>query len=280
MQVMGRSTDTASMSFDLDVGVCAVRRYEGLPLDLSAVRRALGLRGSSGKTARWESAIEELSAVLPKLARGRAMIRIEPVASLEPRRMVLATHAPDAEPPIAIEGAVGQFLAHARMVALFVATIGSGVERLSRGWLRRSGVVRGLVADALGSELAESVALRCQQDVRAWARQRGMDITPRYSPGYCGMDVRQQRVLFDQVPARRIGVHLTPSFLMTPVKSVSGLIGLAPAGLVQPEEYPCSRCDHPHCMQRRARLDVRRGTCVDWGTCGVPAPSQQTADGA
>lgn len=260
---MEHSTTQASMDWTIEAGECVVRRYEAAPLDRDAVRRALGLR-ATGNGARWEPAIEELSRILPPLARGRAVFRIEPIASLERNRLTLTDGA-------VIEGAVGQFLAHSRMVALFVATIGSGVERLSRRWLRGGSVVRGLVADAIASELAESVAFLCQQDVRAWARGRGLDITPRYSPGYCGMSVRQQSVLFARLPAGVIGVRLTPSFLMTPVKSVSGLIGLAPAGLVAPEDYPCSRCDHPNCMQRRARFEVRRGSCVDWSECGVPA---------
>ncbi len=293
---MGPFMSPPNTASSLRLGACVVQRYESPALDRVAVRRALGLRGSSANARRWEAAIEELSESLPRLARARAMIRLEPVALLERRRLVLGAPRAGTEPAkvpaalspssaannpaVVIEGAVGQFLAHSRLVALFVSTIGSGVERLSRGWLRAGDVIRGLVADAIGSELAEAVAFHCQQQVRAWARAHGLEITPRYSPGYCGMDVRQQRVLFDQVSAARIGVRLTPSCLMTPVKSVSGIIGLAPAGTVSPEDYPCSRCDHPHCMQRRTQFDVRRGSCVDWAECGMPAPLESAADEA
>ncbi len=261
------------MDLAIDAGGCVTRRYDAVPLEIDGVRRALGLRPSSGNGRRWEPTIDELSRLLPRLARGRAVYRIERVAALAPSRLTLADGA-------VIEGAVGQFLAHSQWVALFVATIGSGVERLSRRWLRGGGVIRGLVADAIGSELAESVAFLCQQDVRAWARQRGLDITPRYSPGYCGMSVRQQAPLFARLPARAIGVRLSSSFLMTPVKSVSGLIGIAPAGLVAPEDYPCSRCDHPDCMQRRSRFEARRGSCVDWSECGVPGGATHRNGGA
>jgi hypothetical protein len=251
------------MNSNLDAGACVVRCYDSLALDGAAVRRALGLRAPPGNGARWESTIASLANLLPPLARGRAIIRIESVASLERRRLVLADGT-------TFEGAVGQFLAHSRLLALFVATIGSAVERLSRRWLRGGNVIAGLVADAIGSELAESAAFLCQREVRAWAGRRGMDITPRYSPGYCGMSVRQQGALFAELPVERVGVRLTPSFLMLPVKSVSGLIGIAPAGSVSPEDYPCSRCDHPSCMQRRADFDARRGSCVDWADCGIP----------
>lgn len=262
---MDHSTTSASTVSNLDLGTCVTRRYDAASLDRDGVRRAIGLRPGSSNSIRWENTIDELEPPLVKLARSRALISIQPVAALEPRRLVLGDET-------VIEGAVGQFLAHSQLVALFIATIGSGIERLSRRWLRTGSVVRGLTADAIASELAESVAFQVQQDIRAWAQQRGMDITPRYSPGYCGMSVRQQVVLFSRLPAARVGVHLSPSCLMTPVKSVSGIIGIAPAGLVQPEDYPCSRCDHPNCMQRRTAFKVRRGSCVDWSDCGVPAP--------
>lgn len=269
---MDHSTTPASTASNPDLGACVIRRYGAPPLDRAGVSRAIGLRPGSAIVPRWEKAIDDLETPLTRLARCRAVISILPVAALEPRRLVLGDD-------FVIEGAVGQFLAHSQLVALFIATIGSGIERLSRRWLRTGSVVRGLTADAIASELAESVAFLAQQDVRAWAQKRGMDITPRYSPGYCGMSVRQQAVLFSRLPATRVGVHLSPSCLMTPVKSVSGIIGIAPAELVQPEDYPCSRCDHPNCMQRRTKFEIRRGSCVDWSDCGVPTPPTDQSAG-
>jgi hypothetical protein len=66
------------------------------------------------------------------------------------------------------------------------------------------------------------------------------------------MRVTQQVPLFASLPAERIGVRLTPSCLMRPIKSVSALIGIGPARLIGPADYPCRFCDHPDCMQRRA----------------------------
>ena len=54
------------------------------------------------------------------------------------------------------------------------------------------------------------------------------ELTLRYSPGYCGMDIGQQRKLFQLVQADAVGVTLLPSMLMHPLKSISGLVGLAP----------------------------------------------------
>lgn len=258
-----------SSSAEFALGRCIVRQYEPAPVERAFVRRAVGLRPEMGNGSRWESAIEELAPLALRLARPRAIFRIDGVRLLEPRRLTLDT-------PAMFNGAVGQFLAHSRFVASFVVTIGSALERLSRRWLKRGAIVRGMVADAIASEAAEAAAARCQQDVGDWAHARGLEITPRYSPGYCGMDVRQQAGLFAMLPAKRIGVRLTPSFLMTPIKSVSGLIGIGSPADVTPEAYPCSRCDHPHCMQRRATFAGRCEECFDWreagsGMCTPPA---------
>jgi len=104
----------------------------------------------------------------------------------------------------------------------------------------------------------EAAAQLLSAEVRAWARERGLDATPPYSPGYCGMTVREQIPLFASLPTRQINVRVTPSCLMLPVKSVSGLIGLGPADLVSPGGYPCEACTHPDCMQRRAPINHAR----------------------
>ena len=120
-----------------------------------------------------------------------------------------------------------------------------------------------MIADAIASEAAEATAERLKADVRAWARVRGLDITAPYSPGYCGMTIQQQRPLFASLPTCEVNVRLTPSCLMVPVKSISGLIGIGPADKVSPERCPCEGCDHPNCTQRRAPMD--RGRPVDPG---------------
>ena len=235
----------------------AETRFDRVEPELEQVRRALGLREGRGNHQRWFDVIEELTASLPRLMRLRAVYRIDAVRSLEPHRLELASGS-------VYVGSVGQFLAHSVYVATFVATIGSAVERLSRRWLRQGRIMHGTITDAIASECAEATAQRCQDEIRAWARPQGLDVTPRYSPGYCGMKVTQQAVVFGSLPASSIHVRLTPSSLMVPIKSVSGLIGIGPAEKVSPAGYPCRFCDHPHCMQRRVPLDTNQGTCFDW----------------
>jgi hypothetical protein len=213
--------------------------------DREQIHRLVHLQPGHDGHRRWVEIVDQMLADTAKLLRPRGIYRIDPVISLTRHRVTLKSG-------VAFHGSVGTFLAHSHLVATFVVTIGSALERLSRRWLKAGKPLHGLIADAIASEAAEATAAGLQDEIRTWARARGLDITPRYSPGYCGLSVQQQIPLFASLPASRINVRLTPSCLMLPLKSVSGLIGLGPADQVSPGGYPCETCDHPECSQRRA----------------------------
>jgi len=222
-------------------GVCPER---------DAIYRLAHLQPARPAHRRWVVWVDQLLTQLPRLTRPRGLLRIDAVTALEPRRIVLADGT-------TYEGALGAFLAHSRLVATYIVTIGSALERLARGWLRAGKVMQGTLADAVASVSVEALSDRLHEQVRQWARARGLDVTPPYSPGYCGLSVQQQRPLFASLPAHRINVRLTDSCLMLPVKSISGLIGIGPPDKVRPGAYPCEACDHPDCMQRRAPLAAK-----------------------
>jgi hypothetical protein len=79
----------------------------------------------------------------------------------------------------------------------------------------------------------------------------GDSFSARYSPGFCGMDLDQQRVLFRLAPAGDIGISLLPSLFMQPLKSISGIIGLGPREIVGVHLSPCERCPLVGCHMRR-----------------------------
>lgn len=237
-----------------------ILQFDAVEPDREQIYRLVGLKPDRPNHQRWIGDVETLVADLRRLLRPRGMYRIDPVQRMERTLLELGSGA-------VFEGAVSTFLAHSTHVATFIVTIGSAVERLARDWMQAGKVMQGTIADAIASESVEAVAEKLQAEVRHWAHQRGAEITPRYSPGYCGMDVRQQTTLFASLPAHQIEVTRTPSCLMVPLKSVSGLIGIGPADQVSPGGYPCETCNHDHCMQRRAPFNPRRGSCTDWAAC-------------
>jgi len=110
---------------------------------------------------------------------------------------------------------------NADKVALSICTIGPGVESEGTRLMKKNEALRGLVMDALGSEAAEEAAE--QVDKILCEKARNMDLWPsrRYSPGYKNWDIKEQKYIFQTLPAEDIGVTLTESYMMVPRKSVS-----------------------------------------------------------
>lgn len=84
----------------------------------------------------------------------------------------------------------------------------------------------------------------------------------RFSPGYCGWHVSGQRRLFEYLRPEKIGIELTESCLMSPLKSISGVIAAAPYEVFDIDDtYPfCADCTTHSCRDRFAALQRSRQT--------------------
>lgn len=74
----------------------------------------------------------------------------------------------------------------------------------------------------------------------------------RYSPGYCGWHISGQKALFAALRPEEIGISLRESFLMEPLKSISGVIVGGPGRIHEFEpSYPfCAECKSRSCRER------------------------------
>ncbi|WP_163712438.1 vitamin B12 dependent-methionine synthase activation domain-containing protein [Mangrovibacterium lignilyticum] len=133
--------------------------------------------------------------------------------------------------------------------ALFICTAGKTISEEADRLLRGDDPVYGYVLNVFGSAIAEAVADRLQERIQAEAQAQGMQITNRYSPGYCHWDVADQHALFSLFEGKTGGVSLTPSALMHPIKSISGIIGVGSD--VQYRDYHCDLCQMKTCMHRK-----------------------------
>ncbi len=139
-----------------------------------------------------------------------------------------------------MEGVIG--------VALFVVSIGESLEARARAMMKDGQMMEGYALDAVGSAAADACAAWVEKDIRAAAEGGGWRATSRLSPGYCGWATSEQQRLFSLLPDRPCGVRLTPSSLMMPIKSVSGIVGLGPD--VEQLDYACGMCDRVDCFRR------------------------------
>lgn len=132
--------------------------------------------------------------------------------------------------------------------------VGSQIRRSAVG-----DVAAGAAADALASALAEQMADAAEGQLRQWAAEQGLFLTGRFSPGYGDWPISLQPLLAETLDtARQIGLYVTDTYLMTPRKSVTALLGVSD----HPVRGQLAGCGH--CVLR-ARCNYRkRGiTCAE-----------------
>ena len=147
---------------------------------------------------------------------------------------------------------ISSLLRASEAYAFFIATAGPGPESLARTLMEEGKYLEGYIVDLVASGIADSVANQVQEQINKLALSNHMKITNRYSPGYCSWDVNEQQKLFGLFPENCCGITLSDSSLMSPIKSVSGIIGMGPS--VSYQEYTCEICSMKNCMFRTSQV--------------------------
>lgn len=112
-------------------------------------------------------------------------------------------------------------------VVIFAATVGVGIDRLIAKYSRLS-PARAVLLQAVGAERIEALCDRFCETLPAETQRR---TRPRFSPGYGDLPLTVQRDIMQTLDcARRIGLTLNESLLLSPTKSVTAFVGLECAG--------------------------------------------------
>jgi hypothetical protein len=155
------------------------------------------------------------------------------------------------------ETVIGQVYPRGEAFALYVATLGAPLAQRIQEMFATNDLGRGWMLDAVASSgadrLSDLLSVRFEEEL---ARN---GIAPRvlpYSPGYCGWTVRGQRNLFARLGPGAIGVTLNDSCLMTPIKSVSGVLVAGPGEIhrFRPTFDFCNDCKTHACGARMASV--------------------------
>lgn len=109
-------------------------------------------------------------------------------------------------------------------VVLFAATLGSGVDALLRK-LQVTNMPKALITDAMSGAAIEQICNDFQEELSV--QFPTMQQTMRYSPGYGDLPLAIQKdFLATLETGKRIGLAMTEGNMLTPVKSVTAIIGL------------------------------------------------------
>ena len=106
-------------------------------------------------------------------------------------------------------------------LALFICTLGEKVSSRIDVLMKEKDYPLGYMLDRIASESAELAVEKAEQH---FADQTNSEKALLYSPGYCGWHITAQEKIFEFLKPETIGVTINESSLMTPVKSVSGIL--------------------------------------------------------
>jgi len=144
-------------------------------------------------------------------------------------------------------------LVSAQELAVLVYTIGPDLERKVSSYFARGDSTKGIVLDGVGTAAVEELAQQAHHLIDKIAARRGTKASLSLNPGIGDWDVTEQKVLFGLVRTEKIGVQLTNSCIMVPLKSESAIIGLGDEVITEAEDSVCNHCPQGKSCAYRSR---------------------------
>lgn len=141
---------------------------------------------------------------------------------------------------------IASYLENVTHVCSFIVTAGKEYDAYIQRLRESEDIVKEFVADSIGSVIAEACVKKIGEQIQ---QIHPFNQTLPYSPGYCGWNIKEQKLFFELFPDDPVGVTLNTSYLMSPVKSISGIIGLGEN--LKPKPYHCELCTNKKCYKRR-----------------------------
>ncbi len=228
---------------DLREAIQITPAFDDLQIDKSEIYLNLGYKGQVPDDHTLET-IDKIIADAAHICQVEAMMQIYP-CRLNGSQLIIN------DVKMHTGRIIANYLTDTSEVAVFVATAGKAYDEYLHKIKASGDIYTEFLADAVGSELAEATVREVSLRLETLANERRMYITLSYSPGYCGWHVREQPKLFSLLPDQPCGVKLNDACLMSPVKSVSGIIGLSAHPNVQ-VPYSCEICGLLTCYKRKS----------------------------
>lgn len=135
-------------------------------------------------------------------------------------------------------------------VLFFAVTLGTEVDRR----LKRYQIVevsKAAVLQACAAAYLEEACDFYQEQLEEQYRREEKFLRPRYSPGYGDFKIQYQEDILQMLDAaKKIGLTRTDSYMLTPSKSVTAVIGVGKEQTRCPKKG-CEICEKTDCTYRR-----------------------------
>jgi len=178
--------------------------------------------------ARVPTPVVEVAAAMASLAERL----VEPRALLLPIRIgaVKEQEVQLAGGPIFHSRALASMLRASDHAALFILTLGPRLEAEVAALSEAGELLEAVLLDTAGWGAIEGGVRAIRAHLIERWRATGRAVTHRLAPGYLDWPLPEQQLLFDCFEGANDLVQLTESGVMVPLKSVSGVYGVSPAG--------------------------------------------------
>jgi len=213
-------------------------------IDREDVIRYLGYRAGHKVPARVSTLIDRHIQDASWLIEPQCSYVIKDVERVEGTRVFL-------EDVIFESRVIAQLMQRCQKAAIFAVTIGGLLELKVKRLVEKRQVLEAAIVDAIGSDAADKLAETIHSQIGEIASAQGLNVSLRFSPGYCDWDIAQQKMVFQAMNGHSLGIRLTDSCLMVPRKSVSGIIGMSSCNGELEKWNPCKTCDQSDCPGRR-----------------------------
>lgn len=135
-------------------------------------------------------------------------------------------------------------LNNSKKLTLFIATAGERITIRNTELLKKENHLEAYANDVIGNIIVEKTA-----DFLLKSIKYNNKTTNRYSPGNCGWETMNQKGFFSLFPKISIGVTLSDMQMMTPIKSLNGIIGIGEN--VNYKSNTCLDCPSTNCLYRK-----------------------------
>jgi hypothetical protein len=144
---------------------------------------------------------------------------------------------------------IANHLKNSEGIIIFAASVGTYFDIEIKNAFDCGDSIRGLIIDTIGSEMVEFIGNIIEDFLTKKFENSGIYLSNRLSPGYCEWNVGEQKKLFNLLPKDFCGIKLNEAFMMSPIKSISGIIGYGKN--VTRKEYACKICGIEYCYKRK-----------------------------
>jgi Vitamin B12 dependent methionine synthase, activation domain len=149
---------------------------------------------------------------------------------------------------------------HSDNLVLFALTVGSEIVNTINDLFKKNDFAPGAMLDSVASMAADKSVEVLENylinDLSEKNLTKNSSIVLGYSPGYCGWDLSGQKKLFQHLNPGEIGITINESFLMSPLKSVSGVLvhGDKEIHVFESSFAFCSYCKNQTCYDRIEKI--------------------------